>query len=136
LAEKVKVVVNRAFIGQPVKLTVTAPLPVEAGAMLPTATGNALVTDGEHAAPPVCVRLRLLIWAVFAAPGPALLSVMVQARALWGPEVPIISPDRLVFSSPKFAVTVAGPLRDTVAVVALVGLVRVPLAVVLQFLNT
>src|SRR6478735_7132738 len=93
---------------------VTLPEAEALGAMLPTETGSGLVITGVHAAPDVCVSVMLLMLAAFAAPGPRLVKVMVDVRALPGPDLEVIKPERPVGPAVKLAVTEIGPVRVAV----------------------
>src|SRR6185369_2254767 len=84
------------------------------GAMLPTDTGSGLVITGVQAVPEVCVSVMLLMLAALAAPGPRLVRVMVDVRALLGPDLAVINPERPVGPAAKLAVTAIGPVRVAV----------------------
>jgi|SRR5271170_4146622 len=84
LAENVAWAVNRTVAAQPVKsnrrLTVTEP----PGEMLPAKAGRLGVT-GVHAAPKVCVRVKLLISTSCATTTPELATLTGQMRWFCGP---------------------------------------------------
>jgi hypothetical protein len=92
LAEYVNVALNRAAAAQPVKFTVMLTALVCAGPRLPTVSGNAVFTIGVHAAPAVCVRVKVVILTPIADPGPLFRSDSVQTLAFGGPAFAVMFP--------------------------------------------
>ena len=74
---------NRLEEEQPEKLMVTFPEAEPLGVMVPTVSGKAagLVITGVQAGPAVGVRVRPVICAARAWPGPLFCNVIVQTRA-------------------------------------------------------
>lgn len=102
---------KRALVAHPPKLTVKDPAADPVGATLPTVSGKAGdTTEGneEHVTPAAGVKASPVIWVLFAAPIPLLVSVIVHCRALDGPIRLVIAAESDGATAVKFATTLAG----------------------------
>src|SRR5437879_3406126 len=100
---------------------VTVVCPAVSGARSAMVLGIESTSAGVHGLPPAWVSRNVLTARLRVAPGPWLFTVTLHARAFAGPDLVVRLVVREVASTPKFAVTVVGPLMTRLAGLLLNG---------------